>query len=117
MKEYLKEMREENLIEIAKKIVKCDGPLGRSIYIKEMLSSLNKEEYTNLQSALKNPKYDKLNILDKYLALANDFLKSKNISISEVMPIYKGEEDIDDIITSYLDNMLVGDKSISNRRR
>ena len=110
-------MKEESLIEIASEIIKCDGPLGRSIYIKKMLSALTEDEYKKLQEALKNPKYDELNIFDKYLALANDYLKSKNITVSDVIPIYKEKENNNSTVTSYLDNMLANDQIMNKRKR
>ena len=109
-------MKEESLIEIASEIIKCDCPLWISIYIKKMLSALNEDEYKKLQEALKNPKYDKLNIFDKYLALANDYLKSKNITVSDVMPIYE-ENGVNEMTTSYLDNMLANDQIVNQRKR
>ena len=87
-------MKEESLIEIASEIIKCDGPLGRSIYIKKMLSALNEDEYKKLQEALKN----------------------QNITVSDVMPIYE-ENGVNEMTTSYLDNMLANDQIVNQRKR
>lgn len=109
-------MTEEYLIKIATQIVKSDGPLGRSIYIKKLLSSIDEKEYSELQSFLNNPRYSKLNIFDKYLAFATDYLKSKNITISDIIPLDSEKLEFREPTISYLDSMILTDKSIHKKK-
>lgn len=109
-------MIEKDLIEIATQIIKSDGPLGRTIYIKKLLSSIDKKEYSELQAFLNNPKYSKLNIFDRYLVFATDYLKSKNITIPDIMPLNSEELKNSETTVSYLDDMILNDKPMHKKK-
>ena len=111
-------MTEERLIEITSEILKNDGPLGRMAYI----STLKESEALILRDYISNPAYEGLNVYQKVLKFAQDYLESKNISLMDLVQDKSNEnngqnnENIEEQQTmiSYVEKMLSTDEDMES---